>query len=145
MAESKTYSATCPGCHKTFTAKSPRAKWCSRTCKNRVARAAASASTDTSPEPTPLVRATERELTEAGVLESFDGQLAVELARRVSASGAAGVSGLVKELRQVMAKAKGEKPPEPDDPEAEDLDTGPDELDELQRLRDEKRAAAGLG
>lgn len=113
----RTYAVECYGCHEAFEAKSPRAKWCSARCKKRAQRrpAPAEAQTQTAevsadqpaPADSSLVRSVRHDLEEAGVLDTFSGQLALQLASKMSALDATGVAGLSKELRSVMAEALG--------------------------------------
>lgn len=135
MAE---FTHTCP-CGEEFTAKSPRAKWHSPGCKKAHQRHPERL---LPPEPkvpdlpeTPLVTELRKELTDAGRLETFAGQLAIALARQVTAVGATGVAGLSKELRAAKAEAlAGLEAPPADQPKDPD--------DELRERRDAKRAAA---
>lgn len=105
-----TYDRTCAGCSERFTAKSPRAKWCGSTCRSRGHRAGQVAE-PTAPDPAPdveshgLVETTRRELEQAGVLESFHAQLALQLARRLAQPDESAPSSLSRELDRVMTAA----------------------------------------
>jgi len=140
------YVVTCAGCGEDFEAKSPRAKWCGSGCKKRAQRKPKPAETksETPPDPEPvdsgLVASVRSELAEAGVVDTFAGQLALELARKMSAVDATGVSGLSKELRQVMAEALADVGPtdEPDDGDEDDPVSAAE--DEVARKRAERTA-----
>ena len=132
-----TFDLTCHGCGGPFTAKSSRAKWCRPGCKKRKQRHPDPPADHDELEPeTGLVASLRKELEDAGVLDTFGGQLALSLARKVSAVDATGVSGLSKELRNARAEAlaggtSAAEPAEPSDPD-----------DELRNKRDAKRQAA---
>lgn len=89
------------------------------------------------PENLGLVDSVHRELVQHEVVDTFAGQLALQLAKRLSSPEESGISSLSKELRTVMAAAlEGRTPPAAEEPE--------DEVDQARRRRDEKaRAAAG--
>ncbi|MGH8523424.1 MAG: hypothetical protein ACREXY_04190, partial [Gammaproteobacteria bacterium] len=88
-----------------------------------------------------LVDAVLRDLERADRLDSFAGQLALQLARKMADHEATGVASLSKELRTVLAAAVAKDDgPDPSSPAA---DSGVDAVDEAGRKRDEKRAAAG--
>jgi hypothetical protein len=105
---------TCQVCDNEFETKSPRAKFCSSTCRSRSHRNGGTPDQvvplappiDEDAEPALLV-ATRRELEEAGVAETALGQQAIELARRMSHPKAMGLSvaPISKELRSVMVEA----------------------------------------
>jgi hypothetical protein len=138
----------CAGCSEPFEAKTRRAKWCSDACKMRAAR-----SKDVDPvaidTPQPLdeglVAAVRSELEETGRLETVAGQLALQLARKLVAVDASGVSGLSKELRAVRAEALDgvvlKQPESADEPRPAEVD---DEVTRARRQREEARQAAGL-
>ncbi|MBJ8342788.1 hypothetical protein JGU71_28250 [Antrihabitans sp. YC3-6] len=88
----------CGVCGAEFEARRSTAKYCSDRCRQRRKRGS-------EPGPVGLVGSVTAELKAAGRLDSFDGQLAVELARQLTAQGASGISSLSKELRTVMATA----------------------------------------
>ena len=143
-------TVTCVGCSKSFEAGTARAKWCSSACRKRVQRAghaktaqepAAAPADDVEPTPSALVDEVTRELVAAGRLTSFHGQLAVQLARRLSQPDESGISSLSKELRLVMAAALDGSAPtvaveEPDEPD--------DEITKARRSREQARQAAGF-
>lgn len=140
------YDVTCRGCRRKFTAGSPNAVWCSKTCRNRVARATAAEEAEAKrkaevPEHD-LVVAVRAELKRARKASTVDGLLAVHLALAVASAESAGKVGPVDRLRVVLAAAVGKDLPAPDDPPAADE---PDELDEIQRRRDERAARAATG
>lgn len=129
------FTLTCEGCGVEFDAGSSRAKWCSAACKKRRQRKPGEvpAPRESSGE-TRLVASVRAELEKADALDTFSGQLAIQLARKVSAADATGVASLSKELRLVMAEALGEQAG--GEPESSDPD------DELRKKRDAKREAA---
>lgn len=76
------------------------------------------------------------ELEAAGVLDTFAGQLALELASRLSRRDESGASSLSKELRTVMASAlQGLAPPAGEDEQR-------DEGDDLRKRRERKARQA---
>ena len=128
--------ATCAGCGETFEARTKRAKWCSDRCRKATPSTAVDAP-DLEPENLGLVTSVRRELETNDAVDTFAGQLALQLAKRLSSPEESGISSLSKELRTVMAAAlEGRTPPADEEPE--------DEVDQARRRRDEKaRAAAG--
>lgn len=148
-----TYDLTCAGCSEPFQAGSPRAKWCSARCKKQAQRHPEQVPAPVEPDAPapadpsrydshPLVAAAHRELEKAGVLDTFEGQLALALARRVVNPDESGVSALANQLRAAMTAAlEGTSPTlEPEDEEDED--------DPVARAEDElarKRAALTAG
>lgn len=98
------------------------------------------------PAPAPatgLVETVRRDLEAANAVDTFNGQLALELARRVANPDEPSTSALSKELRAVMALAvgavstgNGEPPAGAAPPE--------DEVEKARRKREEARQAAGL-
>ena len=87
---------------------------------------------------TGLVAAVTRDLEKAGRVDTFDGQLALQLARKMAHHDATGIASLSKELRIAMQLALASDDDDPNPP-----DDGADAVDEVARKRDEKRAAAG--
>lgn len=143
-----TYELTCQGCGVPFTAKSPRAKWHAPGCKKRVQRNPPAVEPDVDePDPTwvdahPLVAATKRELEAANAVDSFHGQLAIALAKRLVTPDESGVSALANQLRVAMAAALGQAtPPDPGDGGSGEDD---DEVTRARKAREEAREAAGL-
>lgn len=124
-----------PDCRVRFTPERSTAKYCSATCRQRAARArkavAAEAEVPADPDAGAgksehgLVRAVRKELLQAKALETVAGQLALQIARRIANPDEGGLSTLSKELRSLLAEAKGataatpgpgvEEPAEPDD------------------------------
>lgn len=99
---------------------------------------------ETAPTPaTGLVETVRRDLEASNALDTFNGQLALELARRVANPDEPSTSALSKELRAVMALAVGAAAPAGGQtPKAE---TPPeDEVEKARRKREEARQAAGL-
>lgn len=97
-------------------------RYCDATCRNRAAAARranpdAVASLPAPAADTTLADVVRRDLEAGGRLDTLPGQLAVALARRITAEGttASSVATLSKELRALMAEAlAGVKPREPD-------------------------------
>lgn len=119
-----------PDCVVEFEPARSTAKYCSATCRQRAnrARKAADESVEADAEKGKaehaLVRAVRLELEQAGKDQTFNGQLALQLARRLTDVGEKGPTALSKELREVMAVALAGQAPEPEeslpDPEPED-------------------------
>lgn len=139
----------CGGCGEPFEAKTRRRKWCSDACKMRHRRGGsetvAPSAVDEAPADPPadegLLAAVRRELAEAGRLDTIAGQLAVQLARQVTAVDAKGVAGLSKELRAVLTEALEGVEPTPPSPEtAEEPPAEAD--DEVARAREARERKA---
>lgn len=132
--------ATCKECKESFEAQRSTAEYCGVTCRSRARRKRRSEPTGEESDLELQVRA---ELEGAGRLECFNGQLALQLARKMSAVDATGVASLSKELRTVMDAALAGANPAPADEPAE----AAPEVDEVQKARrrrdDIARAAAG--
>lgn len=123
-------------------------KYHSATCRKRADRSEKAAAAeqvvpvdpDTGDAEHGLVRAVRMELEQADALYTVAGQLALQLARRIANPEEAGLSALSKELRSLLAEAKGAASaaanPEPED-EPED-----DEVTRVRKLREAKAAAA---
>lgn len=108
------------------------ARFCSATCRKRSSRGADGAPDDG------LVRSVRKELEDADRLESFAGQLALQLAREMAAPGATGIAAMSKELRVVMADALGGRSGSQGEPES-------DVVNEIKERRERKaREAARL-
>jgi hypothetical protein len=135
------YDVTCAGCGEDFQAGSPQAKWCSAGCKKRAQRNPQPEVESPPPEAAPvdsgLVDSVHNELAEAGVADTFAGQLALQLARKMSAVDATGVAALSKELRLVMIEALADG--KPSEPAPEEVD---DEVALARKAREAKAAAA---
>ena len=99
---------TCGGCATGISHLQATAKACSSKCRKRMAiRAARRESPE--PEASPLVDRTIQTLTNTGLLDTYEGQLAVILAKRITRSSldsGASMASLSKELRQIMADLK---------------------------------------
>jgi hypothetical protein len=130
---------TCAGCGEDFEARRATAKWCSDRCRKATRRRSPEPASDTSPpaeHDTGLVDSVRRELDRADRLDTYPGQLALQLARRLSNPEESGISGLSKELRTVMTAAlEGTAPPP-----SEDEDDN--EVARARRAREEKGKAA---
>lgn len=135
-----------PDCSVRFTPKRDDARFHSATCRQRAGRARKAAEAAAAPGPVDpdsgnaehgLVRAVRKELTEADALETVDGQIALQLARRLADPDQVS-SGLAKELRATIAAAKGSEVPvptgEPAPAAAED--------DEVRRAREAREQKA---
>lgn len=134
----------CRACGGSLEGKRRGAKFCGDRCRKRGSRTARkTAASKKPPVDNPasgLVDAVRRELEEANRLDTFAGQLALEIARRMTAVDATGVSGLSKELRQVRAEALdgAELPGGTSGAPAETEN----EVERARRRREEKAAAA---
>jgi hypothetical protein len=136
-----------PDCETDFTPKRSTARFCSTTCRSRAARAkkAAAESVEADAESGKaehaLVRAVRKELATAKATDTVDGQLALQVARRISHPDTAGISTLSKELRALIAAAKAEAPagPAPAEPEPVEED---DEVTRARKAREAKLARA---
>lgn len=109
----------CEACGKPYDTKSPRSRFCSSTCRSRAHRNGQSAPAGAvaglavlpaqqSPEGGELVRQVEKRLQDAGRLETYLGQAAIDMARRIEAATAAPLSQAAsahRELRAAMADA----------------------------------------
>ncbi len=126
----------CDICQKTFEAKRPAARYCSENCRKRAYRTGAAkpkrvvaagglvvvpdapdapdapAAPDVPPQPLAggeLVASTEKALRDAGRLETWQGQAAMELARRIDMSSrvetGSAYASLHRELRAAMTEA----------------------------------------
>lgn len=137
----------CVACGRMFTPRSRRHQYDTATCRMRAQRARdAGAPLEATPAPSPhesrparpsgLAVAVRTELEAAGVLDTFAGQLALELAGRLSRRDESGASSLSKELRTVMASAlQGLAPPAGEDEQRE-------EGDDLRKRRERKARQA---
>jgi len=128
----------CASCGVLYEAKRPNSKYHNDTCRKRGQRAPKVEMSlpellvglGSAPREQPLAAAASRELEAAGRLDTYLGQAALELARRISSpmETGASIASLVKQLRETMADAlKGAA-------------TADDALDELRKRRDSKRA-----
>jgi hypothetical protein len=79
-------------------------------------------------------------------LDTFSGQLALQLAERIADRSESGISALSKELRTVMTEAlDGVTPEQGGDEAAEPEPDVEDEVERARRRRDEKARLAGGG
>ncbi|MGH3478442.1 MAG: hypothetical protein ACRDQD_16585 [Nocardioidaceae bacterium] len=137
-----------PDCKEQFTPKRSTAKYHTDTCRQRAARARKAAKDeqvvpvdpDTGDAEHGLVRAVRQELEGANALYTVAGQLALQLARRIANPEEAGLSALSKELRSLLAEAKGAAAV-PADPAAES-EPEDDEVALARKAREAKAAAA---
>lgn len=133
-------------CSVRFVPKRSTAKYCSATCRQRARRAAAAANAEQRVPVDPgtgdaehgLVRAVRQDLERADAIGTVAGQLALQLARRAANPEESGLSLLSKEIRALIAEAKGVQA-EPDAPPAEP----DDEVTKARKARAEAREAAG--
>ncbi|HEY9352586.1 MAG TPA: hypothetical protein VIP28_05020 [Nocardioides sp.] len=139
-----------PDCSVEFTPKRSTAEYHSATCRQRAARARKAAKAeqvvpvdpDTGNAEHGLVRAVRMELEAARALDTVAGQLALQLARRIANPDEAGLSALSKELRSLLAEAKGAAVV-PADPAAEaESEDEDDEVTRVRKIREAKAAAA---
>lgn len=139
-------------CSASFTPKQKSQRYCSATCRQRGARerkhadAAAAvddkARTQTGGAAHKLVTVTEAELTKAGALDTVDGQLALQLARKLADPDVAGFDRLMEKLRGVLADVRGTSVAGGEGPAAEPAEPD-DEVTKARRARAEAREAAG--
>lgn len=137
-----------PECTVEFEPQRSTARFHSATCRQRAARArkaaeeSVEADVERGQDDHPLVKAVRGELAGAKAEHTFNGQLALQLARKLTNPEEKAATALSKELRTVMAAAIAGRPPEPsdDDPDAEPED----EVTKARRAREEARQAAGL-
>lgn len=153
MPRSKTPPAaaaeTCaaPDCENEFVPQRSTARYCSATCRQRAARARKAAASeevvptdpDTGDAEHGLVRAVRNELAAADALTTVDGQIALQLARKLADPDHVS-SGLAKELRATIAAAKGASNTEPVEPEP--TPETEDEVTKARKAREAKAAAA---
>lgn len=111
----------CASCRKRLDSTSPRARFCSSTCRSRAHRSGGLAVVAGAPQPVDLasrrtatepaqgfVAAVEATLTTAGRLDTWEGQAALHLAQQMETSTAATLSARAsanKELREAMDRA----------------------------------------
>lgn len=113
-----THQCEGPECAVMFVPKRSTARYHSATCRQRAGRARKAAAAAKAPDETPgekadrdradehpLVKAVLDELTKADKHQSFNGQLALQLARKLVSPEESGATALSKELRTVMATA----------------------------------------
>lgn len=148
----------CASCATPFQAQRSTAAYCSKACRERARRQRGKPKRPAKKTPAKkaaaprapvidrhgLVVAVKAELEQLDKLDTFDGQLALQLARRMANPSEGGITALAKELKAAMAELRGAKaPPAPGDPEppAEPED---DEVTRARARREEARQAAGL-
>ena len=147
MADEVTCAA--PDCSETFVPKRSTAKYHSDTCRQRASRARKAAKDeqvvpvdpDTGDAEHGLVRAVRLELQRASALDTVAGQLALQLARRIANPEEAGLSALSKELRSLLAEAKGAAAV-PADAAADAEPEDDDDVTRARKAREAKAAAA---
>jgi hypothetical protein len=140
-----------PECGREFEPQRSTAKFCNATCRQRAARARKAAEVSVEADAAagkadhPLVRAVRKELADADVEKSFNGQLALQLAHKLTDPTEKAATALSKELRTVMAAALEGRSAEPAAEDADDEPAEPDdEVTKARRAREEARKAAGL-
>jgi hypothetical protein len=137
-----------PGCDERFVPRRSTAKYHSATCQRRASRqrkavehqVAEEAKTGTKDEHG-LVKAVRIELEREGKVDTVDGQLALQLARRAADPTEPSLMSLSKEIRAVMAAAIGK--PSAGADEAPAAEAEDDDVSKARKARDRKRAAAG--
>jgi hypothetical protein len=140
-------TATCAGCERTFVARSKRAKWCSSTCRQRAARDGKASVANTEAEAGTglaehgLVKAVRAELEQAQKVDTFNGQLALQLATRLAAPNESESVALSKELRAVMDVALGKPAAAPESEPAPPVAVD-DEVTKARRAREQKARQA---
>ena len=130
----------CSRCGKTFEAKRSTAQYCSSSCRVRASQIRKSSAEvvnlpQKSVEPAGLAATVEKQLRDAGKLDSYAGQQALFMARRLERSAmdtGAAVAALSKELDRLMTAVMA------------DVEAEPDALDEVQgqvlQMRGRRRA-----
>lgn len=145
-----------PDCGVEFTPQRSTARYHSGTCQRRAARARKAAevaaeidrraeteeNAGTADAEHGLVKATRLELEKASVLDTVDGQIALQLARKLTDPNLAGFAGMAKELRAILRDAVGAPVPSPDPVEPAEPDD--DEVTRARKARAQAREAAGL-
>jgi hypothetical protein len=135
-----------PSCEVDFEPVRSTAKYHSATCRQRAARdrKAAKESVEADAEAGKaehaLVRAVRKDLAAAKALDTVAGQLALAAARRIANPDEAGFAAMSKELRALLAEAKGSADPAPAEPPPPADDD--DEVKKARRRREEIAAAA---
>lgn len=92
---------TCESCGRPYDAKRPQSRFCGDTCRKRAQREG-NRGAEVSGE---TLEATRAALVDAGRAETWQGALAMTLARRVDETPGSGAGALGKELRATMAEA----------------------------------------
>jgi hypothetical protein len=137
-----------PECSARFTPKRSTARYCSVTCRQRAGRARKAAAESVSADAEnglaehDLVKAVRLELEAAGKAQTFNGQLALQLARKLVNPEESGATALSKELRTVMAAAleASVAAATPEEPRPED-----DEVTRAREARERKAREASAG
>ena len=132
---------SCEGCGTGFEAARRDQRYCTGTCRARAARQRRAAGenalekgkTGTSAEHD-LVRAVRIELEKADALMSVQGQIALQLARRLVTPDASGLAAMADKLTAAVAAATGTKL------ESDDAGSAPD--DDVKRARDARERKA---
>lgn len=153
-----THVCAAPDCAVAFTPTRSTARYHSATCKKRAARARKAAevaaeidrqaetedNAGTADAEHGLVKATRLELEKADALDTVDGQIALQLARKLTDPTLAGFAGIAKELRAILRDATGARPgPAADAGESPTPEPEDDEVTRARRAREEARQAAG--
>ncbi|MFT4081176.1 MAG: hypothetical protein QM638_01190 [Nocardioides sp.] len=144
-----------PECSRRFTPQRSTARFCSATCRQRAARARRAAEESVGADAAKglaehdLVKAVRLELEEAGKAMTFNGQLALQLARKLVNPDESGATALSKELRAVMGAALAGAPSSADPADsAGSTDPGTasdhavEEDDEVKRAREARERKA---
>lgn len=112
---------TCAVCEKPFDAQRSTAKYCSPRCRQRNRRTSSPTGEEVA-HSSELVAAIRTELVKLKKLDSVDGQLALELAIKITTPGMTGVAGLSKELRSVRQTIRmSAAPTKPSGPAPKDM------------------------
>lgn len=136
-------------CGVEFTPQRSTAKYHSSTCRQRARRqrtaaaesAAAPADAEGGHAEHSLVRAVRLELERSDAVDTVDGQIALELARRLANPDESSPSPLAREMRVVLAKVADSKPAASGEAAADAQSAREDEVDRARRRREEKEAA----
>lgn len=139
-----------PDCENEFEPKRSTARFCSSTCRTRARRAAKAATESVDADTAAgkaehtLVTSVRKRLGKLKAADTVEGQLALQLARRIADPDTSGVSALSKELLALIKAAKEEAEAEQAEaaPPTPAPEPPPDDLDVARRRREEKAAAA---
>ena len=112
----------CAMCSSEFEAQRSTAKYCGDRCR-QLAKRRRTDDADASPaHSSELVKEIRKELTRLRQLNSVDGQLALELAIKITTPGMTGVASLSRELRNVRSHIRmNAAPPKPTGPKPVDM------------------------
>lgn len=112
---------TCAVCSTEFEAKRSTAKYCSARCRQLAKRRRVDEPSPDAEHSSELVKEIRKELTRMNQLHTVDGQLALELAIKITTPGMTGVASLSRELRSLRGQIRmSAAPPKPSGPTPKD-------------------------